>query len=120
MTSKGTEYPDMLTAQSSAPSDVPLEVTYRKELNPICLIRVEDYIHLIIISKVKSKLPRQAGVIILSCLMGGLIEVMDKSGGAKGFTDKLFIFASTAFHASALTVCVSLAFFFDDFASECS
>ena len=50
--------------------------------------------------------------------MAGLIEIMEKSGGAKGFANQVFKLASTVYHASILTLTIAFAFFFDDFASE--
>lgn len=61
--------------------------------------------------------PGKAGVILFTCLMSGLIEILEKSGGAKGFANMIFKLASTVYHAGVLTVTISFAFFFDDFAS---
>lgn len=61
--------------------------------------------------------PGKAGVLVFSCIMAGLIEILEKTGGAKGFANKMFKLASSVYHASILTVTVCFAFFFDDFAS---
>lgn len=61
--------------------------------------------------------PGKAGVLVFSCIMAGLIEILEKTGGAKGFANKMFNLATSVYHASILTVTVCFAFFFDDFAS---
>eukprot|EP00116_Pleurobrachia_bachei_P007073 sb/3467335/ len=62
--------------------------------------------------------PGKAAVVVFSCLMAGLIEMLERSGGAQGLANEIFKLASTAYHAASLTVCLSFAFFFDDFAIQ--
>ena len=50
--------------------------------------------------------------------MSGLIEILEKSGGAKGFANMIFKLATTVYHAGVFTVTIAFFFFFDDFASE--
>ena len=58
----------------------------------------------------------QSGVVVFCCIIGGLIEVLEKAGGAAGVANHLFVLAKKAQDAAIVSVVLSFAYFFDDFA----
>ncbi|XP_063682743.1 uncharacterized protein HI_1586-like isoform X1 [Bolinopsis microptera] len=60
--------------------------------------------------------PGKSGVIVFCALIGGLIEIMQKSGGADSLTRQISRFTSSPHHAAVVTAVLTLLFSFDDFA----
>ena len=50
--------------------------------------------------------------------MSGMIEIIEKGGGANGLANQIFKLAKNSFHAAIVTTVLGVAFFFDDFACK--
>lgn len=58
--------------------------------------------------------PSQAGILVLMCFIGGLVALMEKSGGAVAFATKMTHVITSRFKAQIATWMTGIAIFFSD------
>ena len=59
-------------------------------------------------------LPSQAGILVLMCFIGGLVALMEKSGGAVAFATKMTHIITSRFKAQIATWLTGIMIFFSD------
>lgn len=57
-------------------------------------------------------------MVIFCAMIGGLIEIIQESGGANGLVKMIAKLTHTANHAAIVTTLISFCYFFDDFAGS--